>query len=129
MNLALDLRGDCGMPGTAESNRGSELSETHHAHRKDCDMVAENEAARTGDEVVPQRAKAPGGRTARQASGSEIASNPGFIGIDTDRLTEAAGERVSELQRLLIEEVRAQPLRALAWAAAAGVIVGLWAAR
>ena len=44
-------------------------------------------------------------------------------------MTEAAGERVSELQRLVIEEVRAQPMRALAWAAAIGVVIGFWAAK
>jgi len=60
---------------------------------------------------------------------SEIDSDLKAVGIDTDRMTEAAGERVSELQRLVIEEVRAQPVRALAWAAAIGVVVGFWAAR
>ena len=50
-------------------------------------------------------------------------------GVDTDQMAEAATERVSELQELIIDEVRARPLRALGWAAAAGVIVGFWAAR
>ncbi|MEZ2409043.1 hypothetical protein AB6806_19740 [Bosea sp. RCC_152_1] len=62
-------------------------------------------------------------------AGSEIASNLKSVGIDTDRMTEVAGEGVSKLQRLVIEEVRAQPMRALAWAAAIGVVVGFWAAR
>lgn len=69
------------------------------------------------------------GREEARQAGSEIASNLKSVGIDTDRMTEAAGERVTELQRLVIEEVRAQPLRALAWAAAIGMIVGFWAAK
>ncbi|WID98420.1 hypothetical protein QO058_09365 [Bosea vestrisii] len=50
-------------------------------------------------------------------------------GVDTDVMTEAATERVSELQQLIIDEVRARPLRALGWAAAVGVVFGFWAAR
>ncbi|RXT43089.1 hypothetical protein B6S44_28925 [Bosea sp. Tri-44] len=50
-------------------------------------------------------------------------------GVDTDVMAEAATERVSELQQLIMDEVRARPLRALAWAAAAGVVFGFWAAK
>lgn len=50
-------------------------------------------------------------------------------GVDTDQMTEAATERVSKLQRLLIDEIRARPMRAVGWAAAAGIILGFWAAR
>jgi ElaB/YqjD/DUF883 family membrane-anchored ribosome-binding protein len=42
---------------------------------------------------------------------------------------QAAGDGISELQSLLEDHVRANPMRALGWAAAAGVLVGLWAAR
>jgi hypothetical protein len=44
-------------------------------------------------------------------------------------LVEIAGERVSQLQELLMNEVRARPLRAFGWAAAAGIVIGFWAAR
>lgn len=44
-------------------------------------------------------------------------------------LVEIAGERATQLQELLVNEVRARPLRALAWAAAAGLALGFWAAR
>ena len=40
-----------------------------------------------------------------------------------------AGERMTELQEILVNEIRARPLRAIAWAAAAGVVLGFWAAR
>jgi hypothetical protein len=46
-----------------------------------------------------------------------------------NEMAEMAIERVSELQELLMNEVRARPLRALGWAAAAGVVLGFWAAR
>lgn len=85
-------------------------------------MVGENDADRATKRAAEMVSE---GREA----GSEIASNLKSVGIDTDRMTEAAGEGVSELQRLVIEEVRAQPMRGLAWAAAIGVVVGFWAAR
>ncbi|UZF95656.1 hypothetical protein [Bosea sp. NBC_00550] len=46
-----------------------------------------------------------------------------------NELFDIAGERVSELQQLLLDEIRARPLRTLGWAAAAGVVLGFWAAR
>ncbi len=50
-------------------------------------------------------------------------------GVDADQIMDGAGERATELQRLIIDEIKARPLRALGWAAAAGVIFGCWAAR
>jgi len=50
-------------------------------------------------------------------------------GVDTEVMAEAATERVSELQQMIMDEVRARPLRALGWAAAAGVVFGVWAAK
>lgn len=89
-------------------------------------MADNNETERTAAGGAGSRSKASreGGESAGQAV-SDLKS----VGIDTDRMTEAAGEQVSELQRLVIEEVRARPLRALAWAAAAGVVFGFWAAK
>lgn len=63
------------------------------------------------------------------AGNSGITPNLKSFGVDTKQMSEAANERVSELQELLMEEIRAQPLRALGWAAAAGLVVGLWVAR
>ncbi len=106
------------------------LNETDANIRRMHKMAPENEDTREGRNAPPRDAgSVQEGRVEGQDSDAEIVPNLKSVGTDTDRLTEAAGERVSELQRLVIEEVRAQPLRALAWAAAAGVIVGLWAAR
>jgi ElaB/YqjD/DUF883 family membrane-anchored ribosome-binding protein len=58
----------------------------------------------------------------------ELAANLKEFGIDTDRMAEAANEHVSDLQQMMIDEVRARPLRAVCWAATAGLVVGLlWA--
>lgn len=86
-------------------------------------MADQNEFGTAGTEANSET------ETEGRGAVSDVNSNLKSVGIDTDRMTEAAGERAGELQRLLIEEVRAQPLRALAWAAAAGVIVGFWAAK
>jgi len=50
-------------------------------------------------------------------------------GTDTEPKTKAVTERGSEFEQLILDEIRARPLRALGWAAAAGAIVGIWAAR
>ncbi|MDR6831511.1 hypothetical protein J2X48_005192 [Bosea sp. BE271] len=86
-------------------------------------MADQNEFGQTGGDGQRSQMEA-----ARAATG-DVSENLKSVGIDTDRMTEAAGERVSELQSLLMAEIRAQPLRALAWAAAAGVIFGFWAAK
>lgn len=51
------------------------------------------------------------------------------MGVDTNQMTEAAGERVGELQEMLESEIRARPMRALGWALAIGVVVGFWVAK
>ncbi|AZO82044.1 MULTISPECIES: hypothetical protein [unclassified Bosea (in: a-proteobacteria)] len=51
------------------------------------------------------------------------------FGVDTDRMVEATNERVGDVQQMLIDEIRARPMRALGWAAAAGLFVGFLAAR
>ena len=86
-------------------------------------MADENEFGQTGGDGKRSQMEAA------RAAASEVSENLKSVGIDTDRMTEAAGEQVSELQSLLMAEIRAQPLRALAWAAAAGVIFGFWAAK
>lgn len=68
-------------------------------------------------------------------SGASVESRGGVAadlktyGVDTNQMAEAATERASELQQLIIDEIRARPMRAIEWAAAAGLIFGFWAAR
>jgi ElaB/YqjD/DUF883 family membrane-anchored ribosome-binding protein len=51
------------------------------------------------------------------------------VGVDTDQMVDAAKEQVSDLQRLLADELQAHPMRALGIAAAVGLFVGLMTAR
>lgn len=48
---------------------------------------------------------------------------------DDDEFSDAGSDRASELQRLIVEEIRDRPLRALGWAATAGFILGIWVSR
>ncbi|MGO4670757.1 hypothetical protein [Bosea sp. 2RAB26] len=67
-------------------------------------------------------------QTLRDA-GSTVSDNLRSVGVNTDEMVEIAERRVTELQEMLMDEIRARPLRALGWAAAAGLLVGLWAAK
>jgi ElaB/YqjD/DUF883 family membrane-anchored ribosome-binding protein len=69
-----------------------------------------------------------GSEPSEEGRGS-VASQLKSYGVDTNQMTEAATERASELQQLIIEEIRARPLRAIGWAAATGVLFGFWAAK
>jgi ElaB/YqjD/DUF883 family membrane-anchored ribosome-binding protein len=51
------------------------------------------------------------------------------VGVDTDAMTSAAKEHATELQKMVAEELRNRPMRALGVAAAIGVVVGLMTAR
>ncbi|AMJ61066.1 hypothetical protein AXW83_12890 [Bosea sp. PAMC 26642] len=48
---------------------------------------------------------------------------------ETEEIAESAGERVTELQHMLADEIRARPLIAVSWALAAGAILGFLASR
>ncbi len=50
-------------------------------------------------------------------------------GVDTDKLVEVAREQATDLQKLLEDEIRERPLRALGVAAAIGLFVGFLSAR
>lgn len=51
------------------------------------------------------------------------------VGVDTDVMKDAAKEQVSDLQKLIADELKARPLRTLGIAAGVGLLVGLLAAR
>ena len=84
----------------------------------------------TGFKAMSQNAETgESGDQQNKEGDTGVAASLKAYGVDTDQITEAAGEQVSELQRLILDEVKARPLRALGWAAAAGVIFGFWAAK
>jgi len=51
------------------------------------------------------------------------------VGVDTDRMVDVAKEQATDLQRLIEDEIRERPLRALGLAAAVGLFVGFLSAR
>ncbi len=66
-------------------------------------------------------------------SASEMAQNVSqklkSVGVDTDVMVGAAKDQVSELQRLIGQELQHRPYRALGIAAAVGAFVGLLMSR
>jgi hypothetical protein len=48
---------------------------------------------------------------------------------DFDARDEDGDEPSSQLHRLLVDEIRARPFRAIGWAAAAGLALGLYVSR
>ncbi len=95
-----------------------------------------------GAETVAAKAKDTGARVRREASeieasltrgAEDIAAQVGerlrSVGVDTDRMVDVAKEQASDLQRLIEDEIRERPLRALGLAAAVGLFVGFLSAR
>jgi len=83
----------------------------------------------TGFKAMSQNAEAMEGPDLVEDVKKGVSDRLTSYGVDANQITEAAGEQVTELQQLIIDEIKARPLRALGWAAAAGVIFGFWAAR
>lgn len=86
-----------------------------------------NETSVSGFKEMSEHADALKDEVVKAASG--ISDTLKGAGVDTDRMTEAATERASELQQLIEDEIRARPVRAMGWAAAAGLVLGIMAAR
>lgn len=61
--------------------------------------------------------------------GAQVSEKLKTVGVDTDAMLSAAKSQAGELQKLLADELRARPLRALGLAAAAGLILGYLSAR
>ena len=89
-------------------------------------MPTDNRQTSTGSSATSQGAEFA--QSLRDA-GSAVSENLRSVGVNTDEMAEIAEKRVTELQEMLMDEIRARPLRALGWAAAAGLLVGLWAAK
>jgi ElaB/YqjD/DUF883 family membrane-anchored ribosome-binding protein len=100
------------------------------------------DAARDAGNDVSERAGATGETLVRGATeaGRKVADEAGeaaasvqeklkAVGVDTDVMMHAARDQAGELQKLVADELRTRPLRALGFAAAAGLIVGYLSAR
>ncbi|WP_376799839.1 hypothetical protein [Candidatus Raskinella chloraquaticus] len=89
------------------------------------------DAASSAAKAVSKDASCLSDTVGREASevADKVSAHLKDIGVDTGVMANAAKEQVSELQRLIGEELRARPLRALGIAAVLGVFVGLISAR
>lgn len=95
-----------------------------------------------GGETIAAEARETTGRVKREAAAIEESLTRGAedlvatvserlrsVGVDTDRMVDVAKEQATDLQRLIEEEIRERPLRALGLAAAVGLFVGFLSAR
>jgi ElaB/YqjD/DUF883 family membrane-anchored ribosome-binding protein len=96
----------------------------------------------SGAEEIAGEARATAAKVKREAGAIEESLTRGAedlvatvgeklrsVGVDTDRMADVAKEQASELQRLIEDEIRERPLRALGLAAAVGLFVGFLSAR
>lgn len=60
---------------------------------------------------------------------NEVTKKLREAGVDTDQLMITAREQAGDLQKRITDEIRDRPLRALGFAALAGVVFGLMSAR
>jgi ElaB/YqjD/DUF883 family membrane-anchored ribosome-binding protein len=91
-----------------------------------------SQASQDGFKRMSQLADADlGGEPAPPDSENNSATSKNLksVEVDAGRIAEVAHERVTEFQQMLAEEIRARPFRALGWAAAAGLVVGIMSAR
>jgi ElaB/YqjD/DUF883 family membrane-anchored ribosome-binding protein len=84
-----------------------------------------------GVETVEREASELGDNVARGAAdlADAVSTRLKTVGVDTEVMANLAKGQASELQRMIGDELRARPLRALGIAAAIGVFVGLMTAR
>ena len=84
-----------------------------------------------GVDTVEREASELGDTVARGASdlAEAVTSRLKTVGVDTEVMANMAKGQASELQRMIGDELRARPMRALGIAAAVGVFVGLMTAR
>lgn len=82
-------------------------------------------------ETAKNDAAAAGRAAQRSASdlASDLVRRLKDAGVDTDQLVIQAKDQATELQRAMLQEVRDRPMRALAVAAAAGLLIGLFTSR
>ena len=60
---------------------------------------------------------------------AELTAKLKAAGVDTDQLMITARDQASDLQRRVVDEIRERPLRAIGFAALAGIVLGLMSTR
>ena len=114
-----------------ESTMNENISKAKMMNRAEDMKNDVSKRVRNGVETVEREASELGDTVARGATdlAETVSAKLKSVGVDTDVMTNMAKDQASELQRLIGEELRAHPMRALGVAAAVGVIVGLMTAR
>lgn len=107
------------MADIMSKTRATDKADTVKKRVKESVQNAEREVSELGDDV------------ARGASdlADAVSSRLKTVGVDTDVMANLAKDQASELQRLIGDELRSHPMRALGIAAALGVVVGLMTTR
>ncbi len=108
----------------AESLKIEQRAQRQAARRSDPDSELSEALEATFPASDPVSAQTP-----VTAGASVLEDRLAWVSDETEELAEKAGERLTELQEILVDEIRARPLRAIAWAAAAGAILGFLTAK
>jgi ElaB/YqjD/DUF883 family membrane-anchored ribosome-binding protein len=97
------------------------------------EAVVENieDRVRKGAEAIEDNATEMTNTVMRSAGelAETVSSKLMTVGVDTDKMATLAKDQASELQRMIGDELRTHPMRALGIAAAVGVVVGLMTSR
>ena len=100
---------------------------------RDAKAVQEDAIDRAVDAIASVQREAGSVSRVVQQSASDIAAEVTRklreAGIDTDQLLITARDQAGDLQKMIVDEVRSRPVRALGFAALAGVVVGLLSTR
>lgn len=101
--------------------------------KDDVTTAADAAAAKAGAGARRTRQEAAAAEDSLVRSAEELAATVSerlkAVGVDTDKMAEAAREQATDLQRLIVKEIQERPLRALGLAAAVGLFVGFLSAR
>ena len=85
--------------------------------------------AEVADDMPSATESGSGIAAGAQSVTDQAAQKLNSVGIDPDDTVESAEKRMIDLQRMVNDEIRVRPFRALGWAAAAGFVLGIISAR
>lgn len=120
------------MAATSTTAKQRAAASARHARDEVADAASDTaERARRASRGVRDEADEIEASLARGAEdlAATVSEKLRSVGVDTDRMVEVAREQASDLEELIIREIRERPLRALGLAAAVGLFVGFLSAR
>jgi ElaB/YqjD/DUF883 family membrane-anchored ribosome-binding protein len=120
------------MAATTTSAKRQAAAPAKRAKEEAADAAADiGKRARASGEALADETDEIEASLARGAEelAATVSSKLRAVGVDTDRLVDVAREQASDLEELIVREIRERPLRALGLAAAVGLFVGFLSAR